>query len=579
MPADTEEQPTSVNTQAIDRALEDLDARKDAWVRASFDERIRLLETLRVNIARLADRWVSAAVDAKGIGQGSSLAGEEWTSGPWALVEGVQTLKGTLAALRDGTDPLQGAQVRARKDGQVVVQVHPCNHWEKLLVNGVSAEVWMQPGVTPANLRDHMAEFYKHPPEHGAVALVLGAGNIASIPPLDMLYKLFVEGQVCILKMNPVNDYLGPIFEELFDAFVAEGYVRFAYGGVEVGKYLTDHPLVREIHVTGSERTHDAIVFGVGEDGARRKAADEPRNDKRVTSELGGISPVIVVPGPWTEEDLRFQAENVVSQKMHNGGFNCISSQVLVMPAEWALKEAFLFELREAFDRVPHRTPYYPGAADRLAGVKEAYPDVVVVDQGADVPRLLALDVDAEGEEYAFCNEFFASALVQTSLPAPSADAFLRAAVDFANNRLHGTLGATVLIHPETIQALGPLFEDLLAELRYGTIGINAWSGVNFLLPRSTWGAFPGHARNDIQSGLGVVHNGLMFDKPQKTVVRAPFAPFPRSMANGERTILPKPPWFVTNTQAHVVGRRITYFACDPGWAHLPGIFAAALRG
>ena len=77
--------------------------------------------------------------------------------------------------------------------------------------------------MTPTNLRERMASFYKSPPEQGAVALVLGAGNIAAIPVLDMLHKLFLEGQVCILKMNPVNDYLGPIFEDLFADFVAEG--------------------------------------------------------------------------------------------------------------------------------------------------------------------------------------------------------------------------------------------------------------------------------------------------------------------------------------------------------------------
>jgi aldehyde dehydrogenase (NAD(P)+) len=580
MPVEHDAPPDSINTQVIDAALRDLDASKDAWVEADYDERLRLLETLRVSIARMAAQWVKAALQAKGIPADSPIAGEEWTSGPWAFVEGVQHLKGTLTALRDGTDPLQGARVRSRRDGQVVVQVHPANHWEKLLVSGVEADIWMEPGVTPANLRDHMAAFYKNPPEHGAVSLVLGAGNIASIPPLDMLHKLFIEGQVVILKMNPVNDYLGPVFEDIFSAFVAEGYVRFAYGGVEVGKYLTAHPLVSEIHVTGSERTHDAIVFGVGEEGARRKASDEPQNPRRVTSELGGISPVIVVPGPWTEADLAYQAENVVTQKMHNGGFNCIASQVLILPDGWGLKEAFLFELRETFDRVPARTPYYPGAEQRVAAVKEAHPDAVVIDPNADIPRMLVLNVDAQDEdEYAFCNEFFAAALVQTTLPAESAEDFLRRAVAFANDRLHGTLGATILIHPDTITALGPIFEDLLSELRYGTIGINAWSGVNFLLPRSTWGAFPGHPRDDIQSGQGVVHNALMFDRPQKTVVRAPFRPFPRSVANGEMTILPRPPWFVTNKQAHVVGRRITYFACDPGWSHIPGIFAAALRG
>ncbi|MEM6995645.1 MAG: aldehyde dehydrogenase family protein [Myxococcota bacterium] len=568
-----------MDTETIDRHLAALDEHKDAWLNATFDTRLALLESLRANTARLAQRWVDAAVKAKGIDPGSPIAGEEWTSGPWALLEGIQHLTGTIKALRDGADLLQGATVRTRPDGQVVVRVHPANHWEKLLISGVEADVWMQPEVTADSLREHMAERYRNPPDEGHVALVLGAGNIASIPPLDTLYKLFAEGQVCLVKMNPVNDYLGPVFEEIFADFVDAGFVRFVYGGADVGIYTTAHALVEEIHITGSERTHDAIVYGVGSDGARRKEADEPTNPRRVTSELGGISPVIVVPGPWSPADLAFQAENIVTQKMHNGGFNCIASQVMVLPEQWELRGALLEAVSETFRRVPPRTPYYPGAGDRIAAVAAEYPDAEVLDPDAETPRLLIKDVDAESDAYCFDTEFFAGALAQTSLPGDDPETFLRNAIEFSNTRLRGTLGASILIHPKTERALGSRFESLLADLRYGTIGVNAWSGVNFLLPRGTWGAHPGHARNDIQSGIGVVHNALMFDKPQKTVVRAPWRPFPRGVLSGQTTMLPRPPWFVTNAMAAEVGKRITAFAADPGWGRLPGIFAAALRG
>ncbi len=41
-------------------------------------------------------------------------------------------------------------------------------------------------------------------------------GNISSIVPLDLLYKMFVEGAVGLVKMNPVNDYLGEYLEAIF---------------------------------------------------------------------------------------------------------------------------------------------------------------------------------------------------------------------------------------------------------------------------------------------------------------------------------------------------------------------------
>ena len=66
--------------------------------------------------------------------------------------------------------------------------------------------------------------------------------------------------------------------------------------------HLVGHSLVDEVHVTGSDKTYEAIVFGPGEEGARRKAAGVRAVTKPVTAELGSVSPVIVVPGTWSRE-------------------------------------------------------------------------------------------------------------------------------------------------------------------------------------------------------------------------------------------------------------------------------------
>ena len=67
------------------------------------------------------------------------------------------------------------------------------------------------------------------------VALVLGAGNVSSIGPMDLLYKLFVDNQVVALKVHPVNDYLGPLLAEGFQTLRDWGVLRIVYGGVDVG--------------------------------------------------------------------------------------------------------------------------------------------------------------------------------------------------------------------------------------------------------------------------------------------------------------------------------------------------------
>jgi hypothetical protein len=54
---------------------------------------------------------------------------------------------------------------------------------------------------------------------------------------------------------------------------------------------------VDEIHLTGSDKTFKAIVFGSGVEGAERKAKKKPLIIKPVTGELSNITPIIIVPG------------------------------------------------------------------------------------------------------------------------------------------------------------------------------------------------------------------------------------------------------------------------------------------
>lgn len=49
-----------------------------------------------------------------------------------------------------------------------------------------------------------------------------------------------------------------------FKPFMDEGYLSFVYGGGEEGKYVCNNPAVDSIHLTGSEATYNAIVWGPG---------------------------------------------------------------------------------------------------------------------------------------------------------------------------------------------------------------------------------------------------------------------------------------------------------------------------
>lgn len=539
--------------EQLDQALEELAARKDAWAALPLGTKIDYLAAVRERTAETAGAWTRAAAAAKGLAPDSPMAGEEWLTGPWAVLYSIERYLRTLRRIAvHGPDALVPPHVRAREDGRVVAQVFPAGAYDRALFTGIRAEVWMQPGVTRRTLPQAMASFYRERAPAGRVVLVLGAGNIASIAPLDLLHAFVARGAVCALKMNPVNAYLGPFIEQAFEPFVTAGYLRVLYGGADAGAYLCAHELVDAIHVTGSAQTHDAIVRALD----RRKP---------ITSELGNVSPTIVLPGDWSERDLRFQAEHIATQKLHNGGFNCIAAQVLVLPREWDGTPRLLEAVERALRAAPARPAYYPGAAQRRAAILAARPQHAPLAADRPAPALVRADPSDPGDP-ALNGEAFCNVLAYVELPGRE-DAYLRAAVEFANERLPGTLGANLLADPRTQRRLrGPL-DAALAALRYGCIGVNAWTGVGFLLADLPWGAYPGHSLERPGSGIGVVHNAWLFDRSEKSVVYAPFRP-----------IGPPPPWFLTNRMQAVVGERLCAFETHRDLPHALAVVAAALR-
>lgn len=565
-----------MDTQILDKGLAALQANKKRWATLPMVEKIDYLDQTIKRSVEFAEEWALLGIDAKGLTPQSPLSNEEWIGGPYAFLNWMQYMKKTLNKLISGKSAIGKLKITERANGQTVARVYPNNFLEKLILSNYYIDVWMKEGVTPKNLEDSVALFYKQHNPKGRVSLVLGAGNVSSIVPLDIFYKLYAEGEVVMIKMNPINDYLGPIFEKIFAPFIENGFIKFAYGGGDVGAYLTHHDDVETIHITGSGQTHDVIVFGGGEEGQRRKSKNRPVLNKPITSELGGISPTIVVPGPWSNADFKFQAENIATQKLQNAGHNCIATQVLIMPEEWIGTEKLLDEVEKTITNAESRPAYYPGAEDRQNAAKQ-HPKAKVLDSGVD--RTIIYDVDNHLDEPCFTDEYFSPVLTTVSIPGKDPAAFLLEAVKFANEKLDGTLGANIIIHPKTIKAHKAALDLAIADLRYGGIGVNTWCALAFLGAGATWGAYPGHTLDNIQSGNSVVHNAFLFDKPQKTVATGPFRNFPRSILSGDLHMAPRPLWFVTNKTAHKTAERLTYFTGSGNLLCLPGIFASALRG
>jgi acyl-CoA reductase-like NAD-dependent aldehyde dehydrogenase len=350
------------------------------------------------------------------------------------------------------------------------------------------------------------------------------------------------------------------------------GFFHVVYGGAAEGEYLCRHEGVDEVHITGSDRTHDAIVFGTGEEGARRKRERRPLLTKKITSELGNVTPVIVLPGEWSDSDLELQAANVATQLAYNCGFNCVTTRLIVTWAGWPQREAFLGALREVLAAVPPRHAYYPGAEERFAAFLAKHPEGEQLGGriGDRQPWTLIANLDPGRDgDICFTTEAFCGIMGETAIPASSAFQFVERAVDFVNEKVWGTLAAGVIVHPGSLRdpEVAAAVERAIANLRYGTVSINHWSAAGYALGVTPWGAFAGSDLFDVRSGVGVVHNTLMFSRVQKTVFRGPFRAWPT------------PPWFVTCRTAHVVGRRIAGFEAGPSIWRLLGVMIAALRG
>jgi hypothetical protein len=256
---------------------------------------------------------------------------------------------------------------------------------------------------------------------------------------------------------------------------------------------------------------------------------------------------------------------------VNNAGFNCLTPRVLLTWRHWPQRAAFLHELECVLASIPTRRAYYPGAHERHATFLRAHPDAHRIGVGDDdrLPWTVIRDLDASHHDDVALNvEAFCGLLAETSLDTATVDQFVDAAVQYCNDVVWGSLAVTVLAHPHELrdELVGSRIEAAVATLRYGSIGLNLWHAWSYAFATTTWGAYPGHAVTDIQSGTGVVGNALMFDRPQKSVVTGPFR------------AVPTPPTFATADHGAAAMRRFVRFQLDPGLVSALGVVATAAR-
>ena len=550
--------------------------REAAWKFATLpmEKRIALVTSMQQGIMKTLDAMVEAGCKAKGIPLGTNLEAEEWAAGYWGVVRQLRLVRESLQNIeKTGNTPI--GKVKRTAAGNLAVQVYPNNAIDGILFKDITVDVYMQPDVTEQSLASDRASFYKKP-HQGKLALVLGAGNIASIGIMDVLTKMFNEGKVCILKMNPVNAYLGPFIEEAFKAAIDQHFLAVVYGGAEVGRHLVYHPKIDEVHLTGSDKTYDQIVWGNnGQEADERRAKNQPLLRKPITAELGNVTPIIIVPGPYTDKEIRFQAEQIATAFTMNASFMCCTAKVLVMPKNWDGSAKFIKALQEVCAEIPTRSAYYPGAEDRWQAVVKSRSNVnnIGKPQKNELPWTFVTDLNPDDlDESLFTEESFCSIITSVQLGSANPIDFLQAATEFANNKLWGTLNATLIVHPKSLKDANTnaAFEQAICQLNYGAITVNTFIGMLFCTG-APWGAYSSSTLQDIQSniqsGSGFVHNTLMLEGVEKAVLRAPLVAFP------------KPAWLNSHKKSLITTKRLVAMEENASWAKVPGIVFAAMQG
>jgi hypothetical protein len=513
------------------------------------------------------DEWIRAGARAKGCPDRNDVLAEELLTGPLIAVRLLRLLGKSFSDLQQyGTPRLpDGSQNSIERTlmRKPLLRIFPTHSlWDRVIFDRIRADVVLMERTDPR--KRHLALFGNL--QNTAVceiSLVLGAGNVSSVPFSDAIHKSLVCGKQVILKMNPVNSYLKPIFEQAFEPLFKEGLLLAVEGDSQVGQALVDHPAIGDIHLTGSLPTHDRIVWGSDpEEVQLLKQRKTPRVNKPVTSELGNVSPWVVVPGIYSSAQLASQAKHIAASITNNVGFNCLATRVIITSRSWPQRPKFLELIQNYLKQTPLRPSYYPGSIERYQRFAQSntQPD----DRGC-LPWLLMEDQSIENNPLVFQEESFACVCVETALDAPSPEWFLEEAVAFCNNRLAGTLCASITF-PTPFHDRR-LMNNALNTLNYGCVCVNQWSALAYSLLTPPWGGAPGATLEDARSGIGQVHNTYLLERVEKTILSGPLVNFP------------KPVWFQDHRNALAVGKELIALYHNGKHKHLLKLMRHALIG
>jgi hypothetical protein len=378
----------------------------------------------------------------------------------------------------------------------------------------------------------------------GEICVVLCAGNQNFLSLIDILDNALRRRRRVLAKHHPLRPWLIGPYGVMLGPLIRRGYLaQVLDAGNDATGALLAHPAVGHVHVTGSFRT-SRIVRGILRDGRPRGGATPPSDaivDSMITSELGCATPQILDDGTYTPSELMHAARIIAFGKKSNGGCNCLSAQVVVLPKRWVQKDDFRKALKEELARQPTMPCYYPGSLERKGDMLErcrgAGSDVetVVADPPSEGTRvgdgdhvsIVECGTPGEGgyDPIPLLEEAFGPVLAIVELDDPvvrpsssrgSGDAgdgdddyLSRIVVPFLNDKdsIFGSLSCSIYTPSSKGKIAGDRrgLQRALASLQYGCVAVNQWNALGYFTA-SMGGMWGGHAlESRMQSGNGIV--------------------------------------------------------------------------
>ena len=187
-------------------------------------------------------------------------------------------------------------------------------------------------------------------------------------------------------------------------------------------------------------------------------------NNKSITTELGNVTPVIVIPDRWSKSDIKVQAKKIATAKLQNAGFNCIAAQVVVIDKNWKQKDQLIDEVKKIIKSQKTRYFYYPGSKERISEINKSSKIEILSQDSCEVPY--SASVTESDAEFYFHNEVWGGTIIFKIIDNASTVNYIEKATSFCNDDLWGNLGCTVLIKPKTERAYKDEFNTMIDNLK-----------------------------------------------------------------------------------------------------------------